>query len=226
MTSSERKRLCLRALEAAVRGEPDAAVSRVLARWHGHEIVVQRDGKWLLDGLIMGFRRERELLHAVDPSVSPDLPPHLLDPVQIAYLLGIPSEEVDWPGIGTRADAAVLQALSGIDNRLAQVVEYVSRPMSAGSPRGGACCPPAPSGEEWLTLRQCADLSGRSITTIRRAVRDGVLKAHNVGRGRRKRSYRIHADDLHRYVEAGRVELPGPPHVPTTPVRTKSRHFG
>jgi hypothetical protein len=93
-TSKRFEYICDRIREAQESGETDTPLGRVLAKWQGIDIPVgTEDGQWLLDGFIMTFKREREILAAIDPSVSPDLPPHLLDPVQIAYFMGIRLED-------------------------------------------------------------------------------------------------------------------------------------
>lgn len=76
-----------------------------------------------------------------------------------------------------------------------------------------------------LRLREVVRVSGRSASTIRRAIKDGLLQVHKVGRGKRRPTYEIHAADLQRYIEASRVESPDPPSIPTVKVRRKSRHF-
>lgn len=82
---------CIKQAEAS--GETDTPLGNVLAKWKDIDIPVGKNGKWLLDGFIMTFKREREILAAIDPTISPDLPPHLLDPAQIAYFMGLPLED-------------------------------------------------------------------------------------------------------------------------------------
>ena len=82
-----------------------------------------------------------------------------------------------------------------------------------------------PAAKKWCNIEEAARLSGRSVTTIRRDIRAGTLRAHVVGRGRRRPSYRIHRADLKAYIRAGLAETPDPPVVPTTTVKKKSRHF-
>jgi hypothetical protein len=79
--------------EATTSGETDTKLGRVLTKWKDIDIPIQRYGKWLLEGFIMTFKRELEILNAIDPTISSDLPPHLLDPAQIAYFFSIPLEE-------------------------------------------------------------------------------------------------------------------------------------
>jgi excisionase family DNA binding protein len=82
-----------------------------------------------------------------------------------------------------------------------------------------------PAARKWCNIEEAARLSGRSVTTIRRDIKDGTLRAHVVGRGRRRPSYRIRRADLKAYIRAGLAETPDPPAVPTTTVKKKSRHF-
>jgi excisionase family DNA binding protein len=91
-------------------------------------------------------------------------------------------------------------------------------PGTQGSADGSAT-------RKWCNIEEAALLSGRSVTTIRRDIRAGTLRAHVVGRGRRRPSYRIRRADLKAYIRAGLAETPDPPVVPTTTVKKKSRHF-
>jgi hypothetical protein len=88
--------ICERIKDGKKTGETDTRLGRVLAKWRDHEFPIQRDGKWLLEGFIMEAKRHREIYSAIDPTISPDLPPHLLDPVQIAHFWSIPLEEFSW----------------------------------------------------------------------------------------------------------------------------------
>ena len=102
-TRDEYRNICNRIRQARLSGETDTKLGRVLTKWKDIKIPVQRDGKWLLEGFIMTFKRELEILNAIDPSVSPDLPPHLLDPAMIAYFFSIPLEEFNCShGVGGR----------------------------------------------------------------------------------------------------------------------------
>lgn len=93
-------------------------------------------------------------------------------------------------------------------------------PTGGPDPAGGP-----PHGKNWCNIEEAARLSGRSVSTIRRDIKGGSLRAHVVGRGRRRPSYRIRRADLKTYIQAGRAEPSDPPSVPTTPVTKKSRHF-
>ena len=76
-----------------------------------------------------------------------------------------------------------------------------------------------------LRLAQCVRVSGHSESTLRRAIRDCRLKAHTIGRGRKRPTYGIIRSDLEAYIEASRVQLPDSPSIPIIGVRKKSRHF-
>jgi hypothetical protein len=212
--------------EAIVNDETDTKLGRVLDRWRGHEFICRRDGQWLFDGFVLYFKMVAEVLSAIDPSIPPDVPPHLLDPAQLAYFFDIPLEEFNWAGATAPCNPILLQKLAGIENKLSQVVDQPPQQPKQAQPLASLEEQRVGTSTQWLTLRQCAALSGRSCTTIRRAIKGGVLKAHNVGRGHSRPTYRVHADDLQRYVEAGQVEPLDPPVVRTTGIRRKSRHFG
>jgi excisionase family DNA binding protein len=76
-----------------------------------------------------------------------------------------------------------------------------------------------------VTIRQAARTTGLSYTTLLRAIKDGRLSAHKVGRGRIRPTYRVSVADLQKFIEASRVQPPDSPTIPTTRVRRKSRHF-
>src|SRR5581483_9039014 len=95
MTSSERKRPCQEAREAAAPGEAGSDLGRAPMQWSDHEIAVRRGDKLLLNGLTTLLRRARELLQPIEPRSFPDTPPHSLDPVQLACFLGITPEKLD-----------------------------------------------------------------------------------------------------------------------------------
>lgn len=78
--------------------EDDPVLDQALTRWDGYSPSVWSDGQWRFGGLIAYFQSQLEILRAVDPSLPASLPPHCLDPVQIARLLGVPVEDFDYPG--------------------------------------------------------------------------------------------------------------------------------
>jgi hypothetical protein len=85
--------------EAQESGETDTPLGGVLAKWDDLTFPIWNDGKWLLEGFIMDFKKRKEILSAIDPTVSPDLPSHLLDPAQVISFLGLPLEDFNWsPG--------------------------------------------------------------------------------------------------------------------------------
>jgi hypothetical protein len=93
-------------------------------------------------------------------------------------------------------------------------------------PKERRCQEPAQDGRsKLLKLGLCVRVSGHSVSTLRRAIKDGRLKAHTIGRGRKRPTYGIIWSDLEAYIEASRVQLSDPPRIPTITVRKKSRHF-
>jgi len=105
-----------------------------------------------------------------------------------------------------------------VDEWLRRIAEpRYDRPVLPGT-QGSAA-------RKWCNIEEAALLSGRSVTTIRRDIRAGTLRAHVVGRGRSRPSYRIRRADLKAYIRAGLAETPDPPVAPTTTVKKKSRHF-
>jgi hypothetical protein len=64
MDEAEFKYIVERIKEAQASGETDTKLGRVLAKWKGIDTPIHRDGKWLLEGFIMTFKRELEILNA------------------------------------------------------------------------------------------------------------------------------------------------------------------
>src|SRR5256885_17044 len=63
--------LIRRIKEAKASGETDTKLGKVMDKWKDIDIPIWRDGKWLLEGFIMTFKRDLEILSAIDPSISP-----------------------------------------------------------------------------------------------------------------------------------------------------------
>lgn len=60
------------------------------------------------EGFVSMLSAVRQVLATLDDSISPDLPPFLLDPATIARMFGIPLEEFNWQGRqGKTADAGL-----------------------------------------------------------------------------------------------------------------------
>jgi hypothetical protein len=133
------------------------------------------------------------------------------------------TNEPEWVGLGEVYDHFRLKEITWREWRSIFLHPLPRTPWSKQDRRSRQ---PVEQGERnLLRLRQCITLSGHSETTLRRAIRDGRLKAHTIGRGRKRPTYGIVRGDLAAYIEASRVELPDPPRVPTIGVRAKSRHF-
>ena len=94
MTTERFNYICDRIKQAKASGETDTKLGRVLARWEDIDIPLgDSDGKWLMEGFILEAKRQREIWSAIDPSISPNLPPHMFDPAMIAHFWGVPLEE-------------------------------------------------------------------------------------------------------------------------------------
>lgn len=81
------------------------------------------------------------------------------------------------------------------------------------------------SATEWLSIKQATVASGLSESTVRRAVKSGVLKASNPGGSLQRPTYRIQRADL----EAFMVRHGAESSVPQPRIfkrKVKSRHFG
>jgi len=74
--------------------------------------------KWHYEGFVSMFSAIRHALASLDNSISPDLPPFLLDPATVARLFGIPLAEFNWQGYPT--DNALVAQLLNRDRELSQ----------------------------------------------------------------------------------------------------------
>lgn len=85
-------------LLAALKHEPfDTPLGMAVARLR-EPFCVGDDKQIHYDKVISMFSAIRQALHELDPSVSPNLPPFLMDPVVIAKILGVPLEKLDYQG--------------------------------------------------------------------------------------------------------------------------------
>lgn len=170
--------------QAKASGETDTRLVKVLAKWD-FDIPVGRDGKWLLEGFIMTFKRDREILSAIDPSISPDLPPHLMDPVQIAHFFSIPLEEMNW--MGPEHHAVFATRLERIEGKLDEAVQSRNQPDA-----------------EYVSIKRAAKITSLSYSHIRRAILAGELTASNNG-GPAHPIYRIARKDLVEWMKRKRA---------------------
>jgi excisionase family DNA binding protein len=74
------------------------------------------DGKkWHYEGFVSMFSAVRQALASLDDSISPDLPPFLLDPAIIAKQLGIPLPYFNWQGIRGSTEESSVRDQAGRD---------------------------------------------------------------------------------------------------------------
>jgi hypothetical protein len=179
-------------------GETDTPVGKVLAKWEGIDIPVgDGEGKWLLEGFIMTFKRDLEILNAVDPSVSPDLPPHLLDPVQIAYFFGLPLEDFNgFSGPGIEAECKQIDTHE----------EFGEPPQEVGT-------------------AEAADILGVSKDTVLKLKAAGLLEYRNIAPPTSSRP--VYAFTLRSVMElrtSYERDEPLPHQPPDSPNRRTKRH--
>ena len=65
-------------------------LDQVLKRWDGFPHVIRSDGVWRLGAIITSFQYIREILHAVDSTISPTLPPQCVDPRKLERFFRLP----------------------------------------------------------------------------------------------------------------------------------------
>lgn len=77
----------------ALTKSPTPEYLAVKKRWEGFEHTIRINGKWRLEGFVTLITHQHELLRCVDPSL-PLIPAHLFEPKVIAFMFGIPPEEL------------------------------------------------------------------------------------------------------------------------------------
>jgi len=171
--------------EAFRNGEP--RLQEVLTRWRGHEFVVCVNGKWRLEGFVTFFKAVQEMMAVVDGALPPGLPPHCLDPVQIARSFCLPLDAFDRSGVPVGDEYTLRRIEDKLDAALnvRQVSDYVD-------------------------IKSASKITGLSKSHIRRAVWSGELWASNVGATQRP-TYRIARTDLVAWMEkkkGGTINVP------------------
>ena len=133
----------------------------------------------VLRGLRRGTQAVRQVLAAVDNSISPDLPPIFLEPATIARLFGLPLKDFNWQGVPNSED---------LTGRLARIVEKLE---SQGAATEAA----------FVSIKQAARITQLSESHVRRAVWSGGLRAANAGT-RSHPIWRIARTDLADWLKA------------------------
>lgn len=75
--------------------ETETDLGKAVARLR-HPFQVGDGEKWLYEGFISFFTALFDALRAIDDSIPPGLPPHLLDPAWIAEAFHIPLKDFNW----------------------------------------------------------------------------------------------------------------------------------
>lgn len=137
--------------------------------------VVWQDGKWRIGGLAAYFNQEYQWLRQRIPTLPPYLPPHCLDPVQIARFLGANLDELDWKGPETSQILAAIQRVEG--------------QLGTGTDRGSVF----DAAEQMLTTKEVSILLGCSYSEAREKMLDGRIKSVKDGRWLRSRKEWVEA---------------------------------
>jgi hypothetical protein len=128
-----------------------------LHHWGDGKFVVGEDGTWHYEGFVNLFQALHEAMRAVDPSIPPGLPPHVLDPVGINRFFGIPLEDMNWQG--ARVSAADYQHRVPAKTGSGPDRPRPLRPARPGAGQSGL-----------LRLGECVTVSGHSERSLRRAI--------------------------------------------------------
>jgi excisionase family DNA binding protein len=183
MNSNDENRFFLARIREALRSnETDTPLGQAVARLK--QPFVLGDGeKWHYEGFVSMFSAIRQVLSILDDSISPDLPPFLLDPATIARLFRIPLEDFNWQGGQSKID--YLCDLSRIERKLDTALQKQPEESIAA---------------EYVSIKQAAMITELSSSHIRRAVRSGELPASNAGT-RSHPVWRIARTDLDGWME-------------------------
>jgi hypothetical protein len=146
MNSNDEARYLVDRLREAMRSnDTDTALGQAVARLK--QPFVLGDGKkWYYEAFVSMASAVRQALAAIDDTISPDLPPFLLDPATYAWLFRIPLEDFNWRGGDDRFDRSALPRRSPSEPSPA-VHRAEQEPSSSQSGAG-----------EYLTLTEAARL--------------------------------------------------------------------
>ena len=166
---SEATFLLARIRDALRSNESDTPLGQAVARLK--QPFVLGDGeKWYYEGFVSMFSAVRQALASLDDSISPDLPPFLLEPATVASLFGIPLEEFNWQGYPS--DNALAAQLARMETKLNNLGRLNAeetvrdRPLAADSVDLPDCLP----------SRIAAKLLGVDKKTLEKLRIDGFLK--------------------------------------------------
>jgi hypothetical protein len=135
---------------------------------------VLEDGKkWYYERFVSFFSAVRQALAAIDDSISPDLPPFLLEPATIARLFRIPLEDLTWQG--GQADRAAPDAQSRMDDKLQVACERLSAIESKLDALGQHH-----TIKEFYTTADLCRIFGKAPYTVREWCRLGRIRARKV----------------------------------------------
>jgi excisionase family DNA binding protein len=187
MMSTEELNSCLR--EGFRRRETETELGKAVARMR-QPFRVGDGEKMLYEGFTSAFNALFDAFRAIDDSIPPDLPQHVLDPAWIARTFGFRVE--DFRTVPAYVGAA--ETLKGGETKVdGGLASHVDGPTSA----------------DYISIAQAAQITGLSQSHIRRAVRSGELTASNVGTPQRS-VWRIARKDLAAWMERkkGGIDLP------------------
>jgi excisionase family DNA binding protein len=131
--------------------------------------VVWANGKWRIGGLMTYFYQQHEWLRQRIPTLPTQLPPHCLDPVQIARFLGENLDDFDWKGPDL---SQVLAAIQRAEEKL-----------GTGTIRKSV----SDTAAQMLTTKEVSILLGCSYSEAREKMLDGRIRSVKDGRWLRSR---------------------------------------
>ena len=135
------------------------------------QIIVWADGKWRMGGLAAYFSQQYEWLRQRIPTLPSYLPPHCLDPIQLARFLGEDINDFDWKGPESSQVLAAIERVEGKLGAGATVVRKSANDVTT----------------QMLTTKEVSILLGCSYSEAREKMLDGRIKSVKEGRWLRSR---------------------------------------
>jgi hypothetical protein len=204
MHTGESSKNILACIRAAMRDfDPNTPLGQAVARLK-QPFVIGDGTKWYYEGFIgfiSLFSAVRQAVAALDDSVSPELPPFLLDPATIARMFRIPQEDFNWHG--QNDSDATAAAVLGLENKTQEACERLSKiqgNLTALVQRHTV--------KEFYSTDDLCRMFGKAPYTVREWCRLGRIRAKKVPASRGgELEWRIPHEELVRFQNEGLLPI-------------------